>query len=64
MSTKEAADILGIDFMSVSRLIRRNLLKGEKFGPVWMVERASVEAYAAKVKGKSKFDPRRGKSES
>lgn len=63
MSAKEAADILGINHMSVSRLIRRNLLRGKKFGTAWMVERSSVEEYAERVKDKSKFDPTRGKAE-
>lgn len=63
MSAKEAADILGINPMSVSRLIRKELLRGKKFGPAWMVERASVEEYAKRIKDKSKFDPTRGRVE-
>lgn len=63
MNTAEAAATLGIKISSVSRLIHRGLLKAEKFGPVWMIEQASVEEYAAQIEGKSKHDPTRGKKE-
>jgi excisionase family DNA binding protein len=60
MTTKEAADFLGITQTSVSRLINRNLLKATRFGPVWMVEEQSVKEYHERNKGKSPHDPTRG----
>lgn len=61
MNTSQAAAALGISITSVSRLINRGVLKAERFGPVWMIEQASVEAYAAETKDKSKHDPTRTK---
>jgi excisionase family DNA binding protein len=63
MTTAEAADILELELGSVSRLIRKGVLRGERFGPVWMVSRESVEAYLKKFGNLPKTDPRRGKSE-
>lgn len=62
MTTREAAAVLGIEIPSVSRLIKRGLLKAEKFGPVWMVTRESIQAYIDQTAGKSKYDPTRGKA--
>ena len=63
MTTKEAAEMLGLDFTSISRLLRKGILKGQKFGRDWMVYRDSVEAYLEKYGKMSKTDPRRGQSE-
>lgn len=63
MTTREAADVLGISITSISRLIKRGLFKAEKFGPIWMIERVSFSRYAKRVKGKSTHDPTRGKRE-
>lgn len=63
MSTTEAAQILGITPESVTRLVRKEKLTGQKFGNSWMVERGSVMAYAETIKGKTPHDPTRGKQE-
>lgn len=62
MTTREAAAVLGIEIPSVSRLIHRGMLEAEKFGPVWMIKRGSIEAFIKRTAGKSKFDPARGKA--
>lgn len=62
ITTREAAEILGVSITSISRLINRGVLKGERFGPVWMVERASVEDYRERNADKQKNDPTRGKA--
>ena len=63
MTTQEAADILGIDPASVARLLRQGKLSGEKFGPVWMVHRDSVEEFQKQYGKLPKRSPKRGKSE-
>ena len=60
MTTREAAEILGLAPESVARLLRVGALKGERFGRDWMVYRESVERYLEQNKGKSKHDPTRG----
>lgn len=62
MTTREAAEILGLAPESVARLIRLGTLKGERFGHIWMVYRQSVLDYQAQSQGKSKNDPTRGKT--
>lgn len=59
MTTKEAANVLGVKPESISRLIRLGKLKGERFGHAWMVYRDSVEQYSQAVTGKAKNDPTR-----
>ena len=61
MTTKQAAELLGIAPASVSRLIRQDKLKGERFGRDWLVYRESVEIYLEKFGNLPKNDPRRGK---
>lgn len=62
MTTNEAAKVLGLAPESVARLLRVGTLKGERFGPVWMVYRESVEEYLEQNTGKPKNDPtRKGK---
>jgi excisionase family DNA binding protein len=63
MTTKEAAEILDVELETVSRLVKRGVLKGTKFGRAWMVERASVDDFLKRTKGKSKFDPTRRKAD-
>ena len=60
MTAKAAAKELGLAVSTISRLIDRNILKGEKFGPVWMVDAESVAAYKQRNEGKAKHDPTRG----
>ena len=62
LTTRQVAGILKIEIASVSRLIKRGDLKAEKLGPIWLIERTSVESYAQKNVGKSKFEPTRGKA--
>lgn len=63
MTTREAAEILGVAPESVARLAKRGILKGERFGRAWMVYRSSVEEYLERNKGKAKSDPTRRKTE-
>lgn len=62
ITTREAAEILGVAPESVARLIRLGTLKGVRFGHVWMVDRQSVLTYLEQTRGKSKHDPSRGKT--
>jgi excisionase family DNA binding protein len=62
ITTREAAEILGVAPESVARLIRLGTLKGERFGHVWMVDRQSVLTYLEQTRDKSKHDPSRGKT--
>lgn len=59
LSTKEAAQMLGLAQETVSRLIRKEKLEGYKVGGFYVVVRSSVEAYALMVDGKAKNDPTR-----
>lgn len=46
MTVAAAAEALGISRVQVSRLLLAGRIKGQKFGPVWRVNAASVEDYA------------------
>ena len=59
LSTKEAAELLGLAQETISRLIRKEKLEGYKLGSFYVVVRSSVETYAATVNGKAKNDPTR-----
>jgi len=59
LSTKEAAQLLGVTQETISRLIRKRKLEGYKLGGFYVVARSSVEVYAACVDGKSRNDPTR-----
>jgi excisionase family DNA binding protein len=59
LSTKEAAEMLGLAQETISRLIRKEKLEGYKLGSFYVVVRSSVETYAATVNGKAKNDPTR-----
>jgi excisionase family DNA binding protein len=59
LSTKEAAELLGLTQETISRLIRKRKLEGYKLGGFYVVVRSSVEIYAATVDGKAKNDPTR-----
>lgn len=61
ITTAEAAKVLDVAQVTVNRLIYRGILKAVKFGPVWQVEKSSVEAYREASEGKAKHDPTRGK---
>jgi excisionase family DNA binding protein len=59
LSTREAAIILGMTQETVSRLIKKGKLEGQKLGGFFVVTRTSVEVYAITTNGKSKNDPTR-----
>ena len=59
MTAKAAAKILGITEYSVYRLIKAGRILADKFGPVWMIDRPSVDSYLARNEGKSSHDPTR-----
>jgi excisionase family DNA binding protein len=59
VSTKEAAVILGMTQETVSRLVKKGKLEGQKLGGFFVVTRISVESYAITITGKSKNDPTR-----
>ena len=59
LSTKEAAIILGMTQETVSRLVKKGKLEGQKLGGFFVVTRISVEVYALAITGKSKNDPTR-----
>lgn len=59
MTTAEAAEILGISPMSVARLANKSILRGKKYGPSWMIEKASVDEYWERTKDKGPNDPTR-----
>lgn len=46
ISSKEAATILGVNDSRVRQLLLAGILSGRKFGPVWLVSKASVNKYA------------------
>lgn len=60
MTTEDAAKELGYHVYSVRRMVRNNLLAGQKFGRVILISKASVKKYLEETKGMSKNDPRRG----
>jgi excisionase family DNA binding protein len=47
LTSGEAAKILGITNGRVRQLLIKGTLKGKRFGHIWMVDRRSVERYAA-----------------
>ena len=59
LSTREAAEILGMAQATVSRLIRKGKLEGHRLGGFFVVTRVSVEVYAAAVQNKNRNDPTR-----
>jgi excisionase family DNA binding protein len=59
LSTREAAELLGLAQETISRLIQKKKLEGYKLGSFYVVVRSSVEIYAVNVNGKAKNDPTR-----
>ncbi len=59
VSTKEAAIMLGMTQETVSRLVKKGKLEGQKLGGFFVVTRISVEIYAITINGKSRNDPTR-----
>jgi excisionase family DNA binding protein len=56
ITTKEAADLIGVTDAHVRYLLGKGRIQGKKFAGVWMVSRQAVVAYKNKVKrlGKKK----------
>jgi excisionase family DNA binding protein len=50
LTTKEAAERLGIKRMTVIHNIRRGAIKATRFGPSYVIDPAEVERYAAERK--------------
>lgn len=47
ITTREAAEIIGVSIKQVSYLLINSRIKGKKFGRFWMVNKQSAEEYAA-----------------
>ena len=60
ITTKQAAQILGMTQENVARLLRIGRLEGTRLGRDWAVYRSSVEDYREQTEGKTKHDPTRG----
>jgi excisionase family DNA binding protein len=45
ITTNEAAKLIGVTPQQVRYLLRHGILRGRKFGHVWMVERRSAKEY-------------------
>lgn len=58
MTTQEAAKKLGFHVKSIPKMVRDNILEGERFGKVWLVSRKSVDEYLKKTKGMGRRDLR------
>lgn len=63
ISTKDAAQMLGVNERTILRLIERKILRAKKFGYYWMVEPESIEEYRQNIEGKSKYDPTKYKDD-
>jgi excisionase family DNA binding protein len=44
LTTKQAAEVLGVTHQRVCKMLKDGVLKGQKFGHVWQVDKAAVEA--------------------
>lgn len=56
LTVSEACRVAGVrSRTSIMQQIRAGNIKARKVGPIWLVERSSLEAYARKK------DPRRGR---
>lgn len=45
VTTKEAAELLGVDRTHINRLLRENRLRGQKLGHEWIIFRPSLTEY-------------------
>lgn len=50
LTTTQAATVLGLEPRTVSKFIRRGVLKAEKFGRDWMIAEAEIERYQSERK--------------
>ena len=58
ITTEEAADLTGYDPEYVRRLLRNGKVQAKKFGPVWQVNRDSLQSYLRRSQHSD--DKRRG----
>lgn len=56
ITTKQAAEIMDIEFQSVAMLCRTGKIICQKFGEVWQVSRKSAEEYVKSLGGRPKKD--------
>lgn len=63
ITTKEAAALTGYNLEYIRQMIRRGVIRAEKRGRDWWVDRASIESYANEMKrlGTAKHDPTKAK---
>jgi excisionase family DNA binding protein len=55
LTTREAAELLGMSMSHVRNLARKGILDGQRFGPTIMFERAVILAYGReKASGRKK----------
>ena len=47
LSLHEAADLLGVHYMTIYRRVRLGILPARKIGGTWLVDRADLERAAA-----------------
>jgi excisionase family DNA binding protein len=61
ITTAEAAELTGYNLEYVRQMIRRGVVVAEKKGRDWWVDRASIKAYADKMRrlGSAKHSPYR-----
>jgi len=52
ISTKEAAQILGVTPKTVIKAIKRKQIKGDRVGWSWVIERDSLDGYTKSKGGK------------
>lgn len=62
LSTKEAAELLGITRQRVIQLITRGRLKAAKFSNVYMIKRTDLKDVEARVPGRPPKQPIRSKN--
>jgi excisionase family DNA binding protein len=58
ITTKEAAELLGLHVKYIPSLIKNNTLEGIRFGRDWLVSRSAVDEYIKQTKDKGKRDMR------
>lgn len=49
ITTKQAAEVLGVTHQRVCKMLKDGVLKGQKFGHVWQVNKAAVEARKKRI---------------
>jgi excisionase family DNA binding protein len=57
MTVTEAAKYLGLSRRTIYRLIDRGVFNPGQIGHMLVIEKNEVDAYAADVEGKDKYDP-------